>query len=58
MNFAKRKEKEVQSLRSWLRNLRSKNNFTMLQIAKMSGISESHYSKMEKGDHLQKLLKI
>lgn len=36
-------------MRSWLRELRSKNCLTQEQVAKLSGISRSHYTHIEQG---------
>ena len=36
-------------MRTWLREIRKENNFTMKQVAKKSGISESAYCFIERG---------
>lgn len=36
-------------MRDWLYEIRKKQNFTMLEVAKKSNISESYYSMIENG---------
>jgi len=39
-------------MREWLKSLRTNKNFTMSEVSKQAGISESYYSMIDSGNRI------